>query len=181
MNKVKKILKNEKGTLSIEIAIGTLMFMACLTVILDLMLITWKNNLAAQVSTRVAREVGLQGGFLNRSPEGFPGGDNSYTTNVEIGNLINSQFKATQIKDDEWRVVVYPQANPSDKTIYTANSFPQTPKFDYREPIIVETTIWYDWEFVGNFLPFTGGKKSLTSRRATVSEWKYNYGSWENE
>lgn len=181
--RVKNIVKNEKGTMAIEITIGTLMFLMCFVVIVDLMVITWKSNLASQVSTRVAREVGIQGGYGAKAPEFFPGGNNSYTTNIELHEMLMSHFKAYGIADDAWKVTIYPERYPNQKTVYSADSSPTTNEayYDYKAPIIIETTIKYTWEMSKGMLPFLDKYNSLSSKRATISEWRFNYDDWEDE
>lgn len=177
-NRYRKVLQNEQGLTAVEIAIGLLLTVFCIALFTDLIVIGWKNQIAAQVATRVARNAGLQGGFLHAAPPGFPGEDESYTDTEELKLLLTEQFKSAGIKPEEWSVTVYSANNTNNKTVYTYQSSPETPEFDYGTPIIIETRLGYSWDMTRTIIPGnpTG---TIFSRRATVSEWKHDYSDWE--
>ena len=52
-------------------------------------------------------------------------------------------------------------------------------EIDYKSPVEVEVAIQYDYMFLGRVLGWRD--VVFTSRRVAVSEWKYNYDSWDGE
>lgn len=175
-----KVLKNDSGSIAIEAVIGTLMILACLVVIMDLLVITWKSNLTAQVSTKVARQVGIQGGYRLKAPNGFPGGENAYTNPRELGAMITEQFRAMGIADGNWEMII--TGEDGRQYVYNATSTPVTGEYDYQQIIKVEVRLRYQWEMSQMMLPMLRGRTyTLTSKRTTISEWKYDYDNWANE
>lgn len=174
------VIKNEKGSIAIEAVIGTLMLLTCLVVIMDLVVITWKSNLISQVSTQVARQVGVQGGYLHSAPTGFPGGNNAYTNPYQLGQMLTEQFRSAGIEDHDWAIII--KGSDGREYEYSANRTTITSQYDYQEVVKVEAKLDYEWELSQIILPLLKDKTyTLTSKRSALSEWKYDYDNWENE
>jgi hypothetical protein len=163
-------LKNKKGASTIEIVIGVLIFILILGFMLDIIVLTWKFNVVSQTNTQIARIAGIQGGVRSAAPSGWPGG---YTTIRTLDGLVMDKMSSAGIESEEW------EGSIGNGRI-GRNGVSQTEEYDYKTNFETTLTIEYTWEFLSMMLPgsFT---QEIESRRPAMSEWKYNYDSWEGE
>jgi Flp pilus assembly protein TadG len=59
MDIYKRLKKNNKGSLAIEIVIGCFIFLIVLSFVFDLMMMSWKFAVISQTNSYVARTIGL--------------------------------------------------------------------------------------------------------------------------
>lgn len=166
-------LKNKKGISTIEIIIGVFIFLIILCFLLDLLILLWKFSVIAQTNTEVARIAGIQGGVLSSPPHAWPGGNKNYITISELDAMLTDKFESAGIASNEWEIRIGSGG-------ISKNGGKSTAKYDYKDTFSVEITVDYRWDFMSNILP-GNLKQSITSKRPAMSEWKYNYDSWEGE
>lgn len=166
--RVKDVKKEKKGVSSIEITIGVMIFLILVGALFDLLILGWKFAVISQTTSNVARITGLQGGVLHSAPDGFPGGSSAYVTASQLKSNIDDIFLKGNIRSNEYQIRI--------------NNIPigQGVQIDYRELINVETTVDYRWSFLSIVLP--GNLDStISSKRTSMSEFKYRYDSWLGE
>lgn len=162
LKKLKRFKKDKKGFMAIEIVIGMLMFLAIVSFVSDVALLTWKFNVVAQTNSHLARQVGIQGGLLSSTPENFPGGSSAYVTKSQMDEKIRENFKKAGIKESEYSYSL------------------STNKADYGEMITTTVKATYKWKMISNFIP-GDITQEITSKRSVMSEFKYRYDDFKGE
>lgn len=166
-----RLKKDKSGSLAIEIVAGMLMFVAIVSVMIDVLLLTWRFQVVSQTNEFVTRTAQVQGGILGTAPNGFPGGEENYINSHEMAALIKDKFDKAGIEDGEYVVLV----NGSN-----VGAGESTVRIDYLNPIRTEIRILYEWKFTSNIIP--GAVSNwLSSKRSSLSEFKYRYDSWIGE
>lgn len=158
----KKDKKGKKGFIAIEIVIGMMMFLAIVSFMTDVALLTWKFNVVAQTNSHLARQVGIQGGLLSSTPENFPGGSSAYVSKSAMDAKIKENFKKAGIKESEYSYSL------------------STNKADYGEMITTTVKATYKWKLLSNFVP-GDVTQEITSKRSVMSEFKYRYDDFKGE
>lgn len=166
-------LKNKKGLSTLEIVIGVFIFIIVLCFLMDLLILNWKFSVIAQTNTQVARIASIQGGVLNSPPQAWPGGNSNYITISELNDILNDKFQSAGIASNEWEIRI-----GSGGISKSGTKSPVS--YDYKEVFSVEITVDYRWDFMSNIIP-GNLRQTITSKRPAMSEWKYNYDSWEGE
>lgn len=168
-----KIKNDKRGVSSIEMVIAALIFLMLFSFMMDLLILSWKFNVVAQTNTMVARVAGIQGGIRSTAPRGYPGGNANYISSSEMTNIVRDKFNSAGIaaRDYTFRV-------GSGRIGGTSTS--SSAAYDYMSEFDTVVTVEYGWDFMSNFIPGEL-RNSMTSRRSTMSEWKYDYGTWEGE
>lgn len=153
-NPFKKLKKDKKGAMTIEIIIGMMIFILGFCFIVDLFILASKYQVVSQTTTYVARTAGNQGGVLGSAPEGFPGG---YISSSQMDSRIGRIF-------DDSGIVSYDVNLPG--------------KTDYGEYMDVKISFDYTFALTSNFIP---GNLDLTfsSSRTAFSEFKYRYDDFD--
>lgn len=172
--KQKKIKKDKRGSMAIEIVIGMLAFLYVLCFMNDLLVLSWKFSAISQINTKIARQAGVQGGFLTRPPTAYPGGNNSYTTIGELKTMVTDHLSKAGIKEDEWVLKI------DGRQVLGGGSMAPTSEIEYRETFETELIITYEWKAINGIVP-GNLSNSLTSKRPGMSEWKYKYNDWIGE
>lgn len=164
----KKIKKDEKGVMAIEIVIGTFITLLIVAFLLDVLQIGWKFTAISQTNTYIARTVGIQGGLLKQAPTGFQGGDKQYISTKEMKEQIDRKMASAGIDANNYKVYI--------------NGVPITQEVavDYGQPITTRMEVKYKWVFFSNLSP--GNQYSeVASERQGLSEFKYRYDGWDKE
>lgn len=164
----KRLGKDRKGSLAIEIVIGCFIFLIVMCFMTDVTMLGWRFSVVSQTNSYIARTVGLQGGILSSAPTGFPGGNAAYISTGEMASYVADNFSKAGITSGEYTV--------------TVNGVPMTSgiSIDYRDNMTIETKVKYKWNMVSNFIP--GNIENwISSKRSVVSEFKYRYDSWIGE
>lgn len=169
----KNLILNKKGSSTIEIVIGLMMFVLVLGFLLDLIMLTWKFNVVGQTNTQIARIASIQGGVLSSAPYSYPGGDANYINIYQMKNIVEDKFQSAGISPNNWTVYI------GNGRITSSSAIPSS-QYDYKQDFNTSITVTYTWEYMSKMLPgnFT---QTITSKRPAMSEWKYNYDSWIGE
>jgi len=170
LNKIQKIL-NKKGMSSIEFVIIMMVLLMSLCFLTDLTILIWKFSVVGQTTTQIARLTGIQGGALTRKPDDYPG---EYVSIYDIQDIVEEKFSSAGIKPNEWSMNI-------GSGRVGKNGVVSTREIDYKEGFDVVTKVDYRWDFTSNILPFADIKQTKVSKRPAMSEWKYNYNSWDGE
>lgn len=171
MIKIKKLVKDKKGAIeSLYHVIGVIMLLMALGAFLDFMIVQQKIQTSNQVATEVARIAGIQGGILNRAPQGYPGGDRAYVNNRNITDIINEVLREVGIGEGDYELTI-------NNT--RVNNSSGSNRIEYKRPVNVKLTIKYDYMFLGRILNWRENR--FSSKRVSVSEWKYDYNNWDGE
>lgn len=175
MTKIKNINQklNKKGSSTIEIVIGLMMFILVLGFLLDLIMLTWKFNVIGQTNTQIARIASIQGGVQTSAPYSYPGGDSNYVNIYQMQSIIKDKFDSSGIEPNNWT------ANIGNGKISSSYAYPSSP-YDYKTSFNTSISVTYTWEYMSRMLPGTF-TQNITSKRPAMSEWKYNYDSWFGE
>lgn len=166
-------IKNKKGASSIEIAIGTIIFIIAVCGFVDLTVILKKINTISTTTTTISRILGQQGGVASKAPNGYAG---KYITSPELYNSIYESFHSSGINDKDWNIYIN-----NVEFVGTKNgSVQKFGTYDYGKPIKVEVKVKYDWTLLSNFIP---GKitQSKSSTRNTVSSFSIRNGGFNTE
>lgn len=154
LNPFKKLKKNKKGAMAIEIIIGMMMFLMGFSFIVDLVILGSKYQVVSQTTTYVARTAGAQGGILNSEPTGFPGG---YISKSTVESRVKNIFETSGIDS-------YQMTLPG--------------KTDYGEYMDVKISFDYEFSMISMFIPGDFTMK-FTSNRLAFSEFKYRYDDFD--
>ena len=172
----KKLKKDNKGSIIIEAIVGVMLMLGIFCFLFDLLFVIWKSSTVAQLATTVARQAGIQGGYLNKAPAGFPGGDNAYVSLGEVIKQIDNQLTSSGIPSDKWQLKI----NGRTYTSSTSGSA-STGEIDQKEEIRVSLVVENNWKMTSSYIPAINPTNIISANRTTLSEWKYNFDDWENE
>lgn len=173
-SKLTKLKKDKKGVMAIEIVIGMFMLLMILCFMMDLLILSWKFSVISQINSKVARQAGIQGGVLAKAPDGYPGGDSAYTDINELYSIVRETFENAGIEESEWRLYI------DGKHVLGSGTKVASRRIEYRESFQTKIEVTYSWDFISNFIPGTL-TNTISSKRPTISEWKYDYDSWIGE
>lgn len=169
---------NKRGASAIEMVIGFMIVIMMLSFLLDIINVLSKYSVVAQVSTDIARMTGIQGGVLNSSPNGWPGGSQNYINMDKMNTAIAEKFASAGMQATDWEVKIYNSSNSINGKFGKNGNSPV--QLDYLTNYTIEVRADYEWSAVSNFIPGSI-KQTLVSRRPATSEWKYNYNNWIGE
>lgn len=168
ITKLKNLKNNKKGASTIELGIGAIIIILLLVFAIDIALFVWKFTAVSEVSSYIARTTSLQGGTLNQAPNNYSDMSQYYVkSDVMYGN-VRKMFEKVGVADGDFVIKI------NDKT-FTGHP---TSKFDYQDIIVVDVVMTYDWTFSKHVLPMKSS--TIGSSKATVSEYKYSYGTWDD-
>lgn len=174
-HKIRKRLKNKKGSMIIEYAIGLLMFTVFVAFVLDLFIIAHKHYYIGQEIAYVARTASVQSGFESITPKGFPGGSTAYQTSSEILNRFEKVAEAAGFEPDEWQLVyeeIDHNGNVVEKGVLKKNTHFEA---EYLNKISIEFQAKYEWKALSGGLPFVGGERDMNVKRIVMAEYIRSY------
>lgn len=163
LDKIRQILKNQKGMNTIETAIVSIIILMCIGAMIDLNNVIKKFNATSATTSYISRTIAKQGGARTNKPTSYSG---DYITSQELYNDVKSALNKAGIKDTEWNVTIngvklQPNSNLAIVT--------------YGGTMNVNLTINYKWNFVSQF---NGGNSfQKTSNRVVMSTFKYRTSS----
>lgn len=179
---IRKILGNKKGSAMIEYTIGLLLFVSLICFLFDVIIIAQKQYIVSQQTNVIVRDLGVQGGIYSVMPTGFPGTNKNYITSGELYNGVKKHLEdaglSTSNKDWDVEIKTYNKSG-SIASLSTLDSSTKV-YADYGTPIDVTIYYKYSWTLWGQIVPGLSEIKTSTSRHS-VSEFKYNYDSWDGE
>lgn len=169
--RLEKLKKDKKGAMAIEIMIGMIAFIIVLCFLADLLILSWKFYVISETNKFVARTAGLQGGFLTSAPEGYPGGKEAYINSNQLRKKLIEDFDSAGIEEGDYDVSV------NGYSLINGNG---TNDIDYMKEIDTSVEVTYKWDLSSNFIPGSISQK-ISSKRSTLSEFKYRYDVWDGE
>lgn len=163
--------RKEKGFTTVEAIIVIFFVLPIFLFICDMFVWGIRTVTVAQTSSAIARQAGIQGGFLASAPAGYPGGDEGYISISELHDFVSKRM--AWCEDDEWELKI--GSSTMSKSVAH-----KTPEYDYTEDISVVLKTTYKWPLMS---ACTGQdiETTINSVRVTISEWKYNYDDWLGE
>lgn len=167
IKKIKNLSKDKKGMSSIEFGIGALIIIVLLCFAIDVAVFIYKFTVVSEVSSYVARTTALQGGALNAAPNNYSKLSQYYVTSSDMYGNLTKMFEKVGLTDAEWKVEINDVGFKGHPT----------KQFDYQDIITVNVVMDYEWTFSKHVLPLK--PSTIGSAKATVSEYKYSYGSWD--
>lgn len=162
-------IKEEVGSISLEVAICSLLFIVCVAGFTDLTVILRKINTISVQSNYIARTVGRQGGIRNSCPDGYVAED--YVSSSQLYENVKKSFAMSGITEDQWSVKI-------DGRDFKSNT--NLPIKTYGTDIPVTVSIKYDWTLLSNFIPGTI-TQTKDSNRIIVSSFKQRDGDIKTE
>lgn len=158
INKLKKILKNNKGLNTIETAILSVIILTCIGGLIDLNSIMKKFNATSSTASYISRTIAKQGGVrINKVPQ--YNGD--YVTSRVLYNDVKKILNDAGVKDSEFTVKI-------DGTLLSPST--NLPIRSYGTSMKVELNIRYKWNFISQV---TGvGSFNKSSHRTVNSTFK---------
>ena len=167
-------MKTEKGFTTIEALIAIIVLVPFVIGTCEIIMFGFRKATTAKVATTVSKIIGIQGGTLNKAPDGYPGGEAGYYTPKELQTLIQKQLDTCGIQDGEWELLINRQP------IISSSMAKKTAELDWMTEIEVTLKSTYSWPLVSSILN-TSIDTPLYSNRCMFSEWKYNYDEWQGE
>lgn len=183
LKRLKKQIKSSDGSLDIfSFITGVIISIFLICMLLDLMRLGWQFNGISQLNTQIARTASIQGGVLNTAPRDYPG---NYVTVADLSDIVYERVKSLVGENEANEPGKYSISiidNTSDTPIITGNgNYIASKVYDYKDPFTTKVTLTYEWKFLNAISPLRLGNQSISSTRPAMSEWKYNYGTWDGE
>lgn len=163
INKLKQILKNQKGVNTIETAIISIIILMCIGAMMDLNNVIKKFNATSSTTSYISRTIAKQGGARTNKPTSFNG---EYVTSQELYNDVKSALNNAGISDTDWSVTINGVKLQPNSNLAIVS---------YGGTMKVNLTIKYKWNFVSQF---NGGNSfQKVSNRIVMSTFKYRTSS----
>lgn len=172
---IKKKMKEKKGSAFIEYTVGLLMLVVFVGFSLDLITIANKHFFISSEMSKVARTLSVQSGVQQYTPNGFPGGDESYKSSSELLEEIREEASTVGFKDDEWEVH-YKEINHSGNVVKEGVLTNETEfNVDYLNKISVTFIGKYDWNLIDSMVPVGEKDHKMTISRMSMAEFVRDY------
>ncbi|WP_373262071.1 hypothetical protein [Hungatella hathewayi] len=193
MKKQNKRKWTKRGMTSIEVVIGTLIFLLVFISICDFLVLSNRYSALTDTTKEVTRILSVQGGALVTKPASYQA---NYYNIEQLSRIIQKQMNGMGFKDEEYGVYIkyskiYDDTDKTSKEVDlieniiglkddgTYGVIKPTQKIDYLSDFNVMIVAYYSW-------PFTKSVFKLDPMRASVtmpglSEWRYSYDGWTNE
>lgn len=165
-----KKLKEKKGVSSIEFVIGLMILLMIACFLLDVMILGFQLQSYSSINSNFTRTLAVQGGVRTSAPTGYPGGNLAYTNSSALNQIVRTNMESSGIQPGSYQIRVNGINFGSNSNI----------EVDYLGNIRTEIVLTYRWAFTSNFIP-GNIVTTHTSRRNTLSEFKYNFNSWRGE
>lgn len=169
--KIKEKIKNNKGMSTIEFAISLMVFLLLFSFIADLFIITYRQYMVTEQTTRITRQIAKQSGVEASTPYNFPGGDGNYYTTGELYAVLRKQLRKLNIADDDWTVEVI-----TTSSRFKLGSNQSGIRMNYRDPITVKIAYQYKWGLWSQFIPNLM-KGETVAERSAFCEYNHNLDS----
>lgn len=166
-----KLFKNKKGAIGEALMFVLIMFMVLsgLLAVLEGYMISRKSIGVANLTTELARTIAVQGGVLDRAPAGYPGGDEAYTDFNEAQNLVRTQMTNLGFRENQYQITLNNQPLVNNQEV------------DYRQTFTVAINARQPFTFVSKVFRLQNVQMNYGTSRSGVSEWKYDYNTWNGE
>ncbi len=174
--KLKEFKKNERGVTSYEVAIACIIFIILFSAFVDIIQLSNAHITTTTVAKDLARTMSVQGGVWDDVPSGYT--ENYYTLS-DLQTLVNNELTSIGVESTEWAVYVKDQdavdyystpiLTSKSKVAYTA---------DYLSTFTIKIVARYEWRIFGGVIGLPV-ESTFNITMPGLSEWKYDYGSWE--
>lgn len=168
-NKITKILKSRKGFSTIEIAIGSIIFIIAISGLIDLTSVLRKLNTMSTQSSYIARTVGRQGGVQLSTPYNYD--EKDYVPSAELYSNVKKSFNMSGVPDTNWEATVNGQLLTPGTNLSVIT---------YGTEIPIKVSIKYNWGLISNFIPGAISQHK-ESYRTVVSSFRLREGDFKTD
>lgn len=173
--KVRKQLKEKKGSMLIEYVLGLLMLTVFVGFCLDVVFVGHKHYYVGEEMAHISRVLAIQSGVEQYTPTGFPGGSQSYQTSKEIIDRMEKVANAAGFERDQWDLY-YTETNGQGIVVRKGVlSEDTTFQADYLDKISIEFKGKYRWNVLSTVVPGMDTDRTLTIKRISMAEYLRNY------
>lgn len=151
IQRFKNCLKNNRGIMSLEILIGTIISIMIIFAIIDVFKTSLQHTSISTTLDYVTRIVGEQGGVEPTVPSHYT--KEGYLTSGSLYQYIASNLANIGISDSDWSLTIDGQTFTEDATISG---------YTYKTRLVITLTYRQDWFFLNKFIP--GDVPALTRR-----------------
>lgn len=141
-----RMLKNKKGFGTFELVIFSLIFIAMISFLVDLSLITWQYNSVSNLNSFVTNTISQQSGISNTVPHGYP---NTYITSQQLYNIVVAEMAQNGIREGDWDIRINNTALRPNTNIRLN---------DPKQSFTITLTTSYEWRAFSNFVPIRKGE-----------------------
>lgn len=113
--KPKQKNKQKTGVNSIEVVVGTMLFIVLFCAVSDLIILSNRYSVLSDTGKELARTISVQGGALpNSKPAGYPA---NYYNLITLRKMTQQNMQAAGFKDDQWAAgIIYRNHYEKDNT-----------------------------------------------------------------
>lgn len=162
----KSLVRDKRGMSSLEMVIAILIFIVLFAAFVDIAVIGIKFNTTTQAVQYVTRVAAVQGGIMNSTPTGYPGGSANYVTRSEMISHLNEVMGESGLEPEDWSI-----------TLNGVSLKGGQHQADYMQSLQVRIRVNYEWQMLSGMLP-GNFKFFMENQRSTVSEFKYSSSGW---
>lgn len=174
-NKIKNRIKERKGSIFIEYAIGLLIFVVFVGFCVCVLTIGLKHYYIGEEMAVLQRTVSVQSGFETKTPTQFPGGGTAYQTSKEIYNAMDTVATNVGFEKGSWKLY-YEETDNSGKVVRSGYLSKDTEfKADYQDKISIQFIGKYNWDVLSTSIPGIAGDKIMSVERIAFAEYIRNY------
>ena len=175
-DKIQMLKESENGITSFEVAIACIIFIIVFAAFVDVVLLAQAHIATTTVTKDLARTISVQGGAWDAKPEGYT--ENYYTLS-DLQSMVKTEMENAGIEDADWAVYIKDegQSDYYSDPLLTATEARQYTA-DYLSSFSVKIEARYTWRLFGNIMGLPV-RSTLNISMPGLSEWKYDYGSWE--
>lgn len=192
MGKKKKLMV-KNGFTTIEVVIGSLIFLLVFICICDFLVISNRYLMLTDTTKEMARTISVQGGSLKTKEASYAG---NYYNIEQLSKIFQKQMNGMGFHDDEYALYITytkifdDESNESKEVTLeeeilgktaggTYGVIKPTQKIDYLSDFKVTVKAVYTWPFTRSV--FKLKPTMITISMPGLSEWRYSYDGWESE
>lgn len=171
IRKMRQKIKEKKGSIFIEYALGLLLLVTFVAFCVDAILIGHKHYYIGEEMGNISRTLSVQSGAEVVTPRGYPGGSNAYKTSGEIMQRLEKVASAAGFERDEWDVYVVEKN--ADGVVVKSGKLTPTTNFNvaYMNQISIQFSGVFDWAVLSSIVPFLGNDRYLEVERISIAEF----------
>lgn len=175
-SKMRKTLKNKKGSISINYLVSFLIFLVVVSFMFDMFVLSYKQFMINKECTAISNQIGHQSGIMNTTPFNFPGGDESYVTVKELYDNVDSFMRRFEVKD--WSVEISSEGKENHYLLLDPSS--SGFNCDYGDYILVKINYNYKWNLWSNVIS-RNLESSYVMKSNATGEYLHDFSGLKNE
>lgn len=181
LRNIKQKLDNSKGSSTLDLVIGFLIFIILFSFLFDFFFIAYKQHQVSRLTTDITREIAIQSGLKLTTPANYPGGAKNYITTTEAYNTIADYMSKIGVTDYTVTISLKDRnSNSSTRKTFVLTNNHGGYNTDYRGEISVTIEYNFKWGIWKSFVPgIKEGHRIVT--RTAYGEYKHDYSSWKGE